>query len=901
MAAAAKVSITVVSGEREALKLTVKGSLSMGAVSSKYEKWLAKKTGRPQAVRLEHLDGAAVDLYGAAAALDGQAVRVVLAAPAEEEAAPAEEAAAPLAEEVAAAPADPPAPVVDPLPPAPAMNDPRVDAPPPAPAVAAPPPAPATAPPPAAAPRPRAPEPPQPGKKKMGLKGAVGRGAKRRPTKKEKYARELERLAADYPETCGAAYDETREEEVFLLDLYVQNDVALGDAGVRRYVAENTTAAARLDGAAATLPRSSRERGAAARRGGGVLVSVVVPTTGRRSAFHGMLYACFAAQTHARLELVVLDTGDAPSPFFSGDPAATANARVRYAHRPGGAYDDDATGAKRNELVQKARGAVVVQFDDDDVYTPRYVERVLSAMRGAGAALFKLSAWKWFDAARGAKPDADDAKLLHWYDNERDKTTGYCANYTAAGWHSRKWGYGFSFAFDRAVALRHPFPPTYLGEDYDFSFFKKSFAVELCAKAGLAPAQVRESLLGLGATPTPAVAGRPCAVGALTLRSLAPGRAPCRSTFVVNASSSAKAPDGSGDRAAWAALCEGHGPQGEQCAKFARDRMEHLVRRAMSAPYATPPAALANAFAALDGALDEARCGARSGCSAAAALLSGDRAYCALLGTCGVVLVTKDRQGCHARELAPRHVLSVAAEADRARAAGAVVCAAAERRAAPGAFGSDEALLGVLEAGDGGDRRPRLYAAEEGSTLPGYSFARCLGDPAAKRLGVVAEPSVVEHEFGPGDEFLILASESVFDALRSDAFATICEGQDDRGPQGAGAGALAPSPPPPAARGAAGRRRGAEPESETAATPSRRLAAGATLAPLGKAATPPALGRKLQPLGSPAKALKLAPLKLAPLGSPPALGSPPPPKPKEALGPVLGSTPKARLRPVMTG
>ncbi|KAK7253521.1 hypothetical protein SO694_000011071 [Aureococcus anophagefferens] len=384
MAAAAKVSITVVSGEREALKLTVKGSLSMGAVSSKYEKWLAKKTGRPQAVRLEHLDGAAVDLYGAAAALDGQAVRVVCSRRRPKKRPRRPRSARAVGEEVARGAGRSPAPVVDPLPPAPAMNDPRVDAPPPAPAVAAPPPAPATAPPPAARARARA-AARRAGKKKMGLKGAVGRGA-RRPTKKEKYARELERLAADYPETCGA--------------------------------------------------RTTRRA-----RGGG---------------------------THARLELVVLDTGDAPSPFFSGDPAATADARVRYAHRPGGAYDDDATGAKRNELVQKARGAVVVQFDDDDVYTPRYVERVLSAMRGAGAALFKLSAWKWFDAARAAKPDADDAKLLHWYDNERDKTTGYCANYTAAGWHSRKWGYGFSFAFDRAVALRHPFPPTYLGEDYDF-------------------------------------------------------------------------------------------------------------------------------------------------------------------------------------------------------------------------------------------------------------------------------------------------------------------------------------------------------------------------------------------------------------------------------------------------
>ncbi|KAH8092744.1 protein serine/threonine phosphatase [Aureococcus anophagefferens] len=376
------------------------------------------------------------------------------------------------------------------------------------------------------------------------------------------------------------------------------------------------------------------------------------------------------------------------------------------------------------------------------------------------------------------------------------------------------------------------------------SFFKKSFAVELCAKAGLAPAQ---------------------------------------------------APDGSGDRAAWAALCEGHGPQGEQCAKFAR-------------PHGAPgPAghvrALRDAAGGPGQRLRRARRRPRRGASAArgavlaAPLLSGDRAYCALLGTCGVVLVTKDRQGCHARELAPRHVLSVAAEADRARAAGAVVCAAAERRAAPGAFGSDEALLGVLEAGDGGDRRPRLYAAEEGSTLPGYSFARCLGDPAAKRLGVVAEPSVVEHEFGPGDEFLILASESVFDALRSDAFATICEGQDDpwtvahlvlakaaeavldarlspddltcvvahaKAPEplllGEDGAAKAPSRRPraaaaPAAReGAAGRRRGARAGvgdgRDAVAAPRGRRDAGA----LGKAATPPALGRKLQPLGSPPKA-----------------------------------------------
>ena len=77
-----------------------------------------------------------------------------------------------------------------------------------------------------------------------------------------------------------------------------------------------------------------------------------------------------------------------------------------------------------------------------------------------------------------------------------------------------------------------------------------------------------------------------------------------------------------------------------------------------------------------------------------------------------------------------------------------------------------------------------------------------------------------------------------------------------------------------------------------APSPSRRLAAGATLAPL-KQATPKGAKRALEPLASPAKPLRpLAPLpsKLAPLGAQPVLGSPP----KKDAGPT-------RLRPVMTG
>ena len=119
---------------------------------------------------------------------------------------------------------------------------------------------------------------------------------------------------------------------MFLLDLYVQNDVALGDAGVRRYVAENTTAAARLDGAAATLPRSSRERGAAAAAAeeAAVLVSVVVPTTGRRSAFHEARAPRVAAR--ARVAAAAEAEGGPrarPRRHAQGPPAARGD-RVTY-------------------------------------------------------------------------------------------------------------------------------------------------------------------------------------------------------------------------------------------------------------------------------------------------------------------------------------------------------------------------------------------------------------------------------------------------------------------------------------------------------------------------------------------------------------------------------------------
>jgi len=93
------------------------------------------------------------------------------------------------------------------------------------------------------------------------------------------------------------------------------------------------------------------------------LVSVVCATMGSRAAFHGALLECFRRQTWPAKELIVYDTGGAPSPTLrdAGD--------ARYVHAP----THVTLGAKRRLLLGLARGKVVAHFDDDNVYGPDYL------------------------------------------------------------------------------------------------------------------------------------------------------------------------------------------------------------------------------------------------------------------------------------------------------------------------------------------------------------------------------------------------------------------------------------------------------------------------------------------------------------------------------------------------
>ncbi|KAH8082943.1 hypothetical protein JL720_8452 [Aureococcus anophagefferens] len=130
----------------------------------------------------------------------------------------------------------------------------------------------------------------------------------------------------------------------------------------------------------------------------GDAVDVLVPTTASRAAHHAGCYASFACSDYSGpRRLIVVDSGPAPSPFFSN----CADPRVTYVHVRGAA-NDLTIGEKRNRaLAELATSPVVANFDDDDLYGPSYLPTMVKALADAGGAgLAKLDKWFAYRAGK---------------------------------------------------------------------------------------------------------------------------------------------------------------------------------------------------------------------------------------------------------------------------------------------------------------------------------------------------------------------------------------------------------------------------------------------------------------------------------------------------------------------
>ena len=133
--------------------------------------------------------------------------------------------------------------------------------------------------------------------------------------------------------------------------------------------------------------------------------------------------------------MVVETYHNEPSAFF--ESIARVDSRLKYVaiKRPVG--EDLTVGTKRNLTILLASGQYIVNFDDDDLYADRYVERMVTAMQQRNLVAVTLSGWHNFFEARGS---AGYSEPKSWDAEDQDEMDEIL------------YGYGFSYVHLRVMA-----------------------------------------------------------------------------------------------------------------------------------------------------------------------------------------------------------------------------------------------------------------------------------------------------------------------------------------------------------------------------------------------------------------------------------------------------------------
>merc|ERR550525_130839 len=100
-----------------------------------------------------------------------------------------------------------------------------------------------------------------------------------------------------------------------------------------------------------------------------------------------------------------------------------------------------------------ASGEYVVNFDDDDIYAPGYVAKMVGEMQQKGLDAVTLSAWYNYFVQSGVCGYSDPDSWGPLDKEELDEVL---------------YGYGFSYAHRRRVALVFPYPNVDFAEDAPF-------------------------------------------------------------------------------------------------------------------------------------------------------------------------------------------------------------------------------------------------------------------------------------------------------------------------------------------------------------------------------------------------------------------------------------------------
>ena len=191
-------------------------------------------------------------------------------------------------------------------------------------------------------------------------------------------------------------------------------------------------------------------------------VSVITPTADRPHFIDG-LYSLLKKQTLTDWEWLICDTSLAPQTF--------ADPRVVYLHES----DIISIGEKRNRLIEKAQGQIIVHCDDDDYYSPSYLAYVYEKLQKA--AFFNLHSW--------FSHDIKSKQTFYWSTEEEHQSQYIVSPMSGARIrevdfgsnlenqkeklnYKGRYGYGFSFAYRKEVARTCSFHDCDFAEDRKF-------------------------------------------------------------------------------------------------------------------------------------------------------------------------------------------------------------------------------------------------------------------------------------------------------------------------------------------------------------------------------------------------------------------------------------------------
>ncbi|KAJ8610297.1 hypothetical protein CTAYLR_009076 [Chrysophaeum taylorii] len=200
------------------------------------------------------------------------------------------------------------------------------------------------------------------------------------------------------------------------------------------------------------------------------------------------------------------------------------------------------------------------------------------------------------------------------------------------------------------------------------------------------------------------------------------------------------------DRQSLFCVFDGHGERGEEVSEFV---LESIVGKLELDPdlQTRPDKALVAAFLRTDDELAKSNIDSFfSGTTAVVVYRNGNELYTANAGDSRAIIARRDPE----TQLHAVHPLSIDQNPDTP--------GERERIEAAGGFVSDP-------PGEGLSARVWL---DKNMTRVGLAMARSLGDNAVKKVGVIAEPEVRKYLLTAEDEFMVMASDGVWEFISSD-------------------------------------------------------------------------------------------------------------------------------------